>query len=129
MKKLIIFIVVFLFASSDAIAGCMEPYGEYRPKEGETKFIIDEQQIVKLYNSSGLVYEGSFTNFDEVKGTEYHNYENAIFIKPNNSEQSYVAFHISDDCKLIKAFIHRIFLERFGGEPPILDAKVYFKND
>jgi len=76
-----------------------------------------------------LFYQGTFSNFDELKGTEFHNFENTVFVRPRDLKHSYIAFHISEDCKLIKAFIHRKYLDRFGGEPPKLDAKLYFKND
>ena len=111
------------------MAGCMEPFGEYIPKDGVTRIIISDDQTVKLYNGENLIYVGKFDNFDDLKGTEYHNYENAIFVKPKNTDQSYIAFHISDNCKSMKAFVHRMYLERFGGESPKLDAKIYWKND
>lgn len=99
------------------------------PKEGETRFVIEESQIVNMYRNDQLIYEGKFSNFDEIKGTEFHSYENVVLAKPINPKHSYIAFHISHDCKMFKAFAHFYYLEKFGGTPPKFDATVYWKND
>ena len=129
MKNQFIIYISLILATHQAVAGCMAPYGKYKPKEGETKLIINTDQTIKLFNKDELLYKGVFDNFNKLKGTEYHNYENAILIKPTKKEQSYISFHISDDCELIKVGVNRRYLERFGGTPPKLNAKIFWKND
>jgi len=129
MRVTSIFLLAIFLYSPISYSGCMEPFGTYVPKSGDTKFVIEESQHVKMYNLGTLIYEGDFANFDELKGTEFHAYENVIVAKPRNAKQSYIAFHISHDCKMFKAFAHFWYLEKYGGTPPTFDATVYWKND
>ena len=84
----------------------MEPFGEYVSRNGGTTIIIGIDQSVKVFfpNSElGIpIFEGAFTNFDELKGTEFHNFANPVYVSSNNKEQADLMFHISDDCHLMK---------------------------
>ena len=84
----------------------MEPSGEYVSRAGETTIKIDADQIVKVYYPNNElndpIFEGRFTNFDELKGTEFHNFANPIKVESKNEEQADLMFHIAEDCSLMK---------------------------
>ena len=125
--------VLLYLASFNSFAGCESPFGTYSPKEGTTSITINIDQSLDIKkitsNESTVIYSGRFTNFDEMIGTEYLNYVNAIDVKPLNEEQSHICLHIAGNCSHMKVGVCRRTLELFGGKPPTLDARIYWKND
>jgi len=128
--KISYLILVSLFPiSQSALGGCIEPFGTYVSKPGKTTLRIEADQTVQLFfpntDLTEPSFEGKFKNFDELKGTIFHNYENAIIVEQDDQESSYMQLHISEDCKIIKGGpIHR-------GNGPFIktDGRLFTKND
>jgi len=84
----------------------MKPFGEYVSQAGKTTIKINIDQTVKIYFPNNEldepIFEGRFTNFDELKGTEFHNFANPIDVESKNKKQAGLMFHIAEDCSLMK---------------------------
>ena len=133
MKAQTLLLNLLFLISFDSIATCQNPTGFFKPKEGFTNIEIginNELEIFKsIKNRSVSIYKGSFINLGEEQDKESLNYDGVIVVKPLNKKQSHLMLNVSDECNFIKVGINRRLLERFGGKPPSLDSKWYFKND
>ena len=131
-----LYLFIFYMYSSNSFAGCDAPYGVFKAAsydESQMYIEINMNQILKIKKGDGekskIIYQGRFTNFDEMVGTEYLNFENAIDIEPFDKKKSHICLHINDDCSGMKVDICRRALDFFGGEPPKLEERYFLKND
>jgi len=133
MKASYLFSLLMCLISVNSFAGCEEPFGNFEPREGLTRIKISTDQTLEIAKYEGdestVIYTGKFTNLDKMIGTEFLNYANPIDVKPFNEKQSHLCLHVGGDCSLMKVGLCRWSLERFGGEPPKLDARLYWRTD